>query len=147
MATGFVFVYLAIAAIAAPFVWFLWWGLDSFANRPASIHSAVRVAPPARPAYAAPHAVDVNLPVRPRMVTVFSTAGTELTTCEGPDAAGTCSRPLADGTVPCAGCLLALPRPIRGSFEWQIPAAYRTCLLGSYAVFRQEPATAAGVPA
>jgi hypothetical protein len=140
MATGFVFVYLAIAAVAFPFVWFFWWALDSLANRPVRPRTEVRIQPPARPAYTAPHAVDVSLPVRPSEVTVYSARGIELSTCAGPDTKGRCSKPLADGTVPCAGCVLALPRPIRGSFEWQIPSGYRACLLGSYGVFRQEAA-------
>jgi hypothetical protein len=136
MASGFVLVYLAIAAIAFPFVWLTWWALDSLATRPARLHSEARIPPPARPAYAMPHAVDVSLRVRPSAVTVYSNTGAELSTCAGPDATGRCSRPLADGTVPCAGCVLALPRPVRGSLEWQIPSGYRTCLLGSYGVFR-----------
>lgn len=136
MATGFVFVYLGIALLVAPIVWAVWWALDAVATPPASVHTSFRMAPPARPAYATPHAVDVDLAARPGVVTVYSTAGKELSACDGPDAAGKCSRPLADGTVPCGGCLLALPRPIRGSFEWQIPADYRTCLLGSYGAFR-----------
>jgi len=47
----------------------------------------------------------------------------------------------ADGTVPCAGLLLALPRPVRGSIEWQIPAGYGACLLGGFGVFRQAGST------
>lgn len=137
MATGFVFVYLGIAVLVAPIVWLVWWALDAIATRPASVHAPLRVPPPARPAYATPHAVDVSLTARPGAVTLYTTGGKAIRTCAGPDATGACSRPLADGTVPCAGCLLALPRPIRGSFEWQIPASYRTCLLGSYSVFRQ----------
>jgi hypothetical protein len=137
MATGFVFVYVAIAAIAFPFVWVIWWAVDSLANRPVRPHAQVRVPPPARPAYAVPQAVDVSLPMQTSAITVYSARGAELSTCAGPDATGRCSRPLADGTVPCAGCVLALPRPIRGSLEWQIPSGYRACLLGSYGVFRQ----------
>jgi hypothetical protein len=137
MATGFVFVYLAIAAIAFPLVWLMWWALDSFANRPLRPRPEMRIPPAARPAYATPHAVDVDLPVRPLEVTVYSASGAELSTCAGPDASGRCSRPLADGTVPCAGCLLALPRPVRGSLDWHIPSGYRACLLGSYSAFRQ----------
>jgi hypothetical protein len=34
MATGFVFVYVAIVLLAAPFVWVIWWGLDALANPP-----------------------------------------------------------------------------------------------------------------
>jgi hypothetical protein len=63
--------------------------------------------------------------------------GVETGGCNGPDHAGKCPRALADGTVPCAGCILSLPRPIRGSTEWHIPAGYQTCLVGSYEVFRQ----------
>jgi hypothetical protein len=142
MATGFVFVYLAIVALAAPLLWLIWWSFDSLANRPAATYSPIRAARPPKAVYAAPHGVDVGLAVRPNKVTVYSKAGQELSTCDGPDAGGRCSRPLADGSVPCAGCLLALPRPIRGSLEWEIPSSYRTCLLGSYTVFRQgAPAT------
>jgi hypothetical protein len=141
MATGFVFVYLAIGAIAFPFVWLMWWALDSLANRPARVQAGPRIPRPASPDYAAPHAVDTSLPVRPATVTVYSISGAELSTCPGPDPTGRCSRPLANGTVPCAGCVLALPRPVRGSLEWQIPSGYRACLLGSYGVFRQAATT------
>jgi hypothetical protein len=137
MASGFVLTYVVIAAIAFPFVWLVWWALDSLASRPARIHTQVHIPPAARPAYTTPHAVDASMPVRPSKVTVYSAEGAELSTCAGPDATGRCSRPLADGTVPCAGCVLALPRPLRGSLEWQIPSGYRVCLLGTYSVFRQ----------
>ena len=139
MASGFVFVYLAIVLLVTPVVWLVWWALDSFASRPAAAPRPVRAPELARPVYAAPHAVDVALPRRGGVVTVYSASGKELSTCAGPDSVGHCSRALADGTVPCAGCLLALPRPIRGSLDWQIPAGSRTCLLGSYGVLRQAP--------
>jgi hypothetical protein len=135
MASGFAFVYLGLAAIVAPVVWLVWWGLDSLSRPHARPVAATRG--PAKPAFAAPHAIDLSLPVRRDRVTVFSASGQELATCAGPDAGGRCSRPLQDGTVPCAGCLLALPRPIRGSLDWEIPAGYRACLLGSYGVLRQ----------
>jgi hypothetical protein len=137
MASGFVFVYLGIAALLAPVVWLVWWGLESLSSRPAAAHPQARGPEPAKTVYATPHAVDVTLPRHGGVVTVYSASGKELSTCAGPNSGGSCSRPLADGTVPCAGCLLALPRPIRGSLDWQIPAGYQTCLLGSYGVFRQ----------
>jgi hypothetical protein len=34
--------------------------------------------------------------------------------------------------------MLSLPQPIRGSREWHIPAGYQSCLVGSYAAFRQD---------
>jgi hypothetical protein len=139
MASGFVFVYLAVAAIVAPVVWLVWWGLDSLSNSLSKPHAraTIKVPTPPKPVFAAPHAIDLSLPVRRDRVTVFSAQGAEVSTCAGPDAGGRCSRPLGDGTVPCAGCLLALPRPIRGSLDWEIPAGYKACLLGSYGVLRQ----------
>jgi hypothetical protein len=139
MGTGIVFVYLLIAALVAPFVWLLWWGMDSFANRPGrAVTSPAAPGPTKAVTYAFPTAADVTLPSRGNAVTVYSRAGVEVSMCQGPDADGRCPRALPDGTVPCAGHLLALPRPIRGSFEWQIPTGYQTCLLGSYDVFRQK---------
>jgi hypothetical protein len=138
MGTGIVFVYLLIAALVAPLIWLLWWALDLFVTRPARPVAAPRVPRSKDAAYTYPVAADVALPTRRSAVTVFSAKGTEMSTCPGPDAAGRCPRALADGTVPCAGHLLALPRPIRGSFEWAIPAGYQTCLLGSYDVYRQK---------
>jgi len=137
MGTGIVFVYLLIAALVAPLAWLFWWGAGSLGQgRPRS--AALRPTPvrrSPRPSY--PEAVDFSVPSRTGAVTVYSLGGRELSTCAGPDSQGRCPRPDEDGTVPCSGCVLALPRPIRGSFEWQIPASYRSCLLGSYAVFRQ----------
>jgi hypothetical protein len=136
MGTGIVFEYLMIAALVAPLLWLFWWGAGSLAGRRPR---AVTVAPTAvsHPVFAYPEAVDLSLPSYAGVVTVYSHAGRQLSTCNGPDSLGRCPRPAEDGTVPCSGCLLALPRPIRGSFEWQIPASYRSCLLGSYSVFRQ----------
>ena len=34
MGTGIVFVYILLAAIAAPAIWMLWWGLDSALTGP-----------------------------------------------------------------------------------------------------------------
>ncbi len=142
MGIGIVLVYLLIAAMAAPVAWLIWWGLDSIASRPARSRTSPSLQSPRRspePASAGhPSPADVNLPIRGSAVTVYSRGALELGTCEGPDSAGLCPRRLADGTVPCAGNLLALPRRIHGSFEWQIPAGYRTCLLGSYDAYRQK---------
>lgn len=137
MATGFVFVYLAIAALVAPFVWLVWWALDSTASSRVPAPALARRPAGAGPAYVAPRAVDLPLPGHRATVTVYSMSGKELSTCPGPDAGGHCSRPLADGTVPCAGCLLALPTPIRGSLDWEIPAGYQACLMGGYGALRQ----------
>ena len=135
MGTGIVFVYLLIAALVAPVAWGLWWGFASIGGR-TRVTPARRQAP-ARHAASYPVPIDLALPVRPNAITVYRASGAEVITCQGPDAGGRCSRPLADGTVPCAGCLLALPRPLRGSLEWRIPAGYQACLVGSYAAFRQ----------
>ena len=139
MGTGILFVYLLIAALVAPVVWVIWWGAGSIADsrRRPSAALAVATPAPARATFTFPEVVDLNLPSRTGEVVVYSPAGRELSSCPGPDSAGGCSRPVDDGTVPCSGCVLALPRPIRGSFEWQIPAHYKACLLGSYAAFRQ----------
>ncbi len=137
MGTGIVFVYLLILALVAPVIWVLWWGAESLAGgrmRPAPVVLTHRTAP-VREQF--PDPVDLNLASRTREVTIYNLRGRELDTCDGPDRAGRCPHPDADGVVPCSGCVLALPRPIRGSFEWQIPAGYHSCLLGSYAAFRQ----------
>ena len=141
MATGFVFVYLAILALVAPVVWLVWWALDSAASRPATVHPPAATPKAAKPVSLAPHPIDRSLPFRRDMVTVYSASGKELSTCAGPNAQGRCSRPLEDGTVPCAGCLLALPRPIRGSLDWQIPAGYDACRLGGDGARRQAAPT------
>jgi hypothetical protein len=138
MSTGTIFIYLLIAAMVAPFAWVLWWGAASLnEGRVAATPTRMSRRTTVRRSSIAPYPVDLTLPSRRHEVTVYSASGTELSTCLGPDAGGRCPQPLADGTVPCAGCMLALPRPIRGSFEWQIPSGYRACLLGSYDVFRQ----------
>ena len=144
MGIGIVFVYLLIAAMAAPVAWFIWWSLGSMATRPARIVTSPAVRAPKPAAAGQPSPADLHLPIRGSAVTVYTRGALELGTCQGPDSAGWCPRRLADGTVPCAGNMLALPRRIHGSFEWQIPAGYRTCLLGSYDAYRQKavaPAT------
>ena len=63
--------------------------------------------------------------------------GAEVDSCHGPNREGGCPRQLDDGTVPCSGHVLALPQVLRGSWAWHIPAAYHTCFLGSYDLWRQ----------
>ena len=144
MGIGIAFTYLVIAALAAPLLWLLWWGAGSLVGgrlqvsavptRGNGAKNAVKV----RSGFDYPRPADVTLPGRRGAVAIYRlTDATEIGTCHGPDHAGKCPRALADGTVPCAGSLLALPRPIRGSAEWHIPFGYRACLLGSYDVFRQ----------
>ncbi len=137
MGTGIVFVYLMIAALVAPVVWVLWWSAGSLGRGARRAVTAPEASTVPNPAFAYPEAVDLDLPSRAGAVTIYSASGRQVGSCAGPDSAGRCPRPDQEGTVPCSGCVLALPRPIRGSFEWQIPAHYRACLLGSYAVFRQ----------
>ncbi len=80
----------------------------------------------------------MKLPWRAGAITVCRLKdGAQVDDCSGPDSVGRCPHLLADGTVPCAGAVLSLPMPIRGSAEWHIPAGYRACLVGSYAAFRQ----------
>ena len=137
MGTGIVFVYLMVAALVAPIVWVLWWtagSLGSDTRRAATVPAAPAVL---KPVFTYPEAVDLDLPSSTGSVTVYSASGRRLNSCAGPDSLGRCPRPEEDGTVPCRGCVLALPRPIRGSFEWQIPADYKACLLGSYWSFRR----------
>jgi hypothetical protein len=138
MAIGTVFIYLLIAALLFPLVWAMWWAASSVGSaRPETAGVPRVVAAGGRPRLPFPTVIDIALPTRRNAVTIYSLQGREIATCAGPDAAGKCPRPLEDGSVPCSGCLLALPRRIRGSFEWQIPSGYRSCLLGSYATFRQ----------
>ncbi len=139
MGTGIVFVYLLIAACVAPLLWLFWWGADSLAG--GTRFAVPATVPPRRHTRRTyepvPHAVDLNLRSTKDGVTIYSLAGREIGSCKGPDTAGRCPRVDAAGPVPCSGCVLALPLAIRGSFEWEIPSAYGTCLLGSYAAFRR----------
>lgn len=140
MGSGIVFVYLVIAALVAPVVWIAWW-LAASAGAP-ELHPAplaLSAAPEAGGGRVAAHpfAVDLNLPSRQGSVNIYAQTGRQLGACQGPDAKGKCPRPDDSGFVPCSGCVLSLPLPVRGSFEWQIPAHYQSCLLGSYSIFRQ----------
>ena len=141
MATVIVFEYLLVAALLAPAVWMIWWAASTLGD---TDHRRAATAPRgtapkrARVTYSFPQPVDMNLPRRGSAITVCRLDdGAQIETCGGPDAAGRCPRRLADGTVPCAGTMLSLPQPIRGSAEWHIPPGYQTCLLGSYAAFRR----------
>jgi hypothetical protein len=144
---GIVFTYLLIAALLAPVVWVMWWGVDSLGGS-ARLSSAPAPSAPvrmARSSFSFPQPADMTLPRHPGAVTICRLSdGAEIGGCSGPDHAGKCPRALADGTVPCAGSVLSLPRQIRGSAEWHVPFGYRTCLLGSYEVFRQ-PATSSSI--
>lgn len=134
---GVLILVLLGVAIAAPVLWVGSWAIGSVGGgRRQPALAPVQPTVPRADRKPRPSPIDLRLVSRRKVITVYDAAGSELATCPGPDAAGGCSRPLANGTVPCAGCLLALPRPIRGSFEWQIPTGYQACLLGSYDVFR-----------
>lgn len=140
MGTGIVVTYLLIAAVVAPLLWLFWWGVTSIgsARQPSPVPVPSRAVPGARLKYSFPQPVDMRLPLHRGAIAVCRLSdGAQTGDCNGPDHSGRCSRAGADGTVPCAGCILSLPRPIRGSTEWHIPTGYQTCLVGSYEVFRQ----------
>lgn len=143
MAAGTVFVYLLILALVAPLLWLVWWAIDSLGTGPR--HPLPVSVLPQPPRYEHDYAVaaDLHLPVRAMSVGIYDLAGRRIDACIGPNASGKCPHPNEEGVVPCSGCILAVPMEIRGSFEWEIPANYRSCLLGSYAIFRQT-APAAG---
>jgi len=141
MAIGFVFEYLLIAALLAPVAWVMWWGASTLGDRSRRVAMPARGArtPRSRPSFSFPQPVDMSLPTHSRAITVCRTSdGAKINACSGPDSAGRCPHALANGTVPCAGSMLSLPQPIRGSREWHIPAGYQSCLVGSYAAFRQD---------
>ena len=140
MGIGVIFLVLVIAAMIAPLVWAVWWAAASIGG-PAQPSIARAVVEPVRKArwdFAFPQPADLSLRRHPRAIAICRLSdGAEIGTCTGPDRAGRCPRASADGTVPCAGSMLSLPRLVRGSGEWHIPAGYKTCLVGSYQVFRQ----------
>jgi hypothetical protein len=141
MAIGFVFEYLLIAALLAPVAWVIWWAASTLGDHSRPLSSPAR-APRIRnsqPSFSFPQPVDMSLPMHSQAITVCRVSdGAQVDACSGPDRAGRCPRARADGTVPCAGSMLSLPQPIRGSREWHIPAGYQSCLVGSYAAFRQD---------
>lgn len=139
MAIGTVFIYLLLAALVAPFVWVIWWVFAS-AFEPAGAAQTVRPTPQPtkRQGFDYPRPVDITLARRPGAIVIYSLADpTEIGSCRGADAAGKCPRALTDGSVACAGSLLSLPAPIRGSAEWQIPFGYKVCPVASYDVYRR----------
>ena len=140
MRIGDPFVYFLIVALVAPVVWMIWWAVDSAfsGTRVAAVAPATPKTPkPTSEDY--PRPVDITLPRRRGAIAIYSlTDRAEIDSCRGADAGGRCPRPLADGTVACAGCLLALPASIRGSAEWQVPSGYKYCPVASYEVYRQQ---------
>jgi hypothetical protein len=139
MPIGDPFVFLLIGVAALSLLWFAWFAAESALQGPRGV-TAVGAVPRTtkRPSFDYPRPVDVTLPRRQSTLIMYSPAErTELDSCRGADAAGKCPRALADGTVACAGSLLSLPAPIRGSAEWQIPVGYKTCPVASYDFYRQ----------
>jgi hypothetical protein len=131
-------IYLLILAAVFPVLWVAWWAADS-AFRGSLVVKAVAPIPtaPKAPRSDYPRPVDLTLPRRRGTLVIYSrTELAETGNCRGADAAGKCPRALADGTVACAGSLLSLPAPIRGSGEWQIPFGYKVCPVASYDVYR-----------
>jgi hypothetical protein len=144
MGSTMVFTYLLIAALLLPVTWAMWWGVAFLGGvaRPSSAPAPSQRARRARPSFSFPQPADMALPRHPGAVAICRLSdGAEIGSCNGPNHAGKCPRAFADGTVPCAGSLLSLPRPIRGSMEWHIPIGYRACLMASYEVFRQPVST------
>lgn len=140
MGTGIVFTFLLLAAMVAPVVWLMWWVLASVGAPGRLIVSPAASAPAGAPRarLAVPQPTDMDMPGLAGAIAVYRVSdGAQTGACQGPDAAGKCPRLLADGTVPCAGHMLSLPVRVRGSRDWQIPAGYQSCLVGSYEVFRQ----------
>ncbi|HXN78871.1 MAG TPA: hypothetical protein VN965_08900 [Candidatus Dormibacteraeota bacterium] len=139
MGVGVVFMLLLIAATIAPLVWAIWWVAASVGStRPGFAKAVVEPVRKARLYFSFPQPADMSLPRYPRAIAICRLSdGAEIESCSGPDLAGKCPRAAADGSVPCAGSMLSLPRLVRGSAEWHIPAGYKACLVGSYQVFRQ----------
>ena len=145
MGMGIAFTFIALAVLAAPIVWLVWWAADSLGNRP--IAATVPAAPKPRiddrrTRFAYPQPADSRMPESPDGITVYGLAGGDPKAfCSGPDSKGACPIAHADGVVPCAGCVLVLPVAVRGSRDWHIPAGYTSCIAGTYGALRQQPAT------
>lgn len=122
--------------VLLPGFWIGTWVYDAIgAARRASRRPAVR--PAIAPLPGRPQPAEQAVAPLPPASGIFRFSETEAALpCAGPDAAGRCSCALPDGTVPCGGRLLALPVPIRNSRVWHIPEGSRTCVLGSYDVYR-----------
>lgn len=145
MGIGIGFTFFLIAALVAPLVWVAWWAAESLgggrqmkvsaATAYAGVHPDATVT---RSRFERPRPADISLPRRPGAISMYSRGRYgEVRSCSGPDHAGRCPQTPAGGPVPCAGLVLSLPRPVGGSTEWHVPSGYRTCMLGSYDVFRQ----------
>lgn len=133
------FIYLLLIGLVAPVLWVAWWAVDSVFASPRVVGSVGPIAKSPKPRkFDYPRPIDLTLPRRQGSIAIYSLNGrTEIDRCHGADASGKCPRATADGTVACAGSLLALPAPIRGSAEWQIPSDYKVCPVASYDVYRQ----------
>ena len=141
MGMGIAFTFLGLALLVAPILWFVWWAAGSLGNRqvPATAPAVPRPRADVRRTYFDhPQPADSHRPGRPDGITVYGVFGSNPKSyCDGPDARGGCPIAHADGTVPCAGCVLVLPVAVRGSRDWHIPPGYRSCVVGSYAALRQ----------
>ena len=140
MGIGIAFTFIGLAVLLVPVVWLFWWAVDSIGNRPARATLAIRsVARATRSRFSQPQPVDLRLPTRPDLITVYRAINAKPAyTCHGPDAHGGCPIAKADGTVPCSGSMIVLPMAVRGSREWHIPPGWKTCLVGSYGAFTQQ---------
>ncbi len=133
---------VTIVALAVP-LWIGGWIFDyvTTAGR-RSPRGRLRPAPAAgggrsRLTFSAPQPLDHPLPRTVGAVGIFRASDNcQVDRCTGPDHAGRCPRTSSDGTVPCAGQLLGLPVPVRGSQAWHIPAGYSACPLGGYGAYR-----------
>jgi hypothetical protein len=133
------FIYLLIVAAVFPVLWVAWWAADCAFRGSQVVKAAVPIPTAAkRPRSDYPRPVDLTLPRRRGTLIIYSRSQlTEIGGCLGADAAGKCPRAVADGTVACAGSLLSLPAPIRGSGEWQVPFGYKVCPVASYDIYRR----------
>ena len=139
MVLGDPFIYFFVVVAILPLLWVAWWAVDSVFSSSRAPKAVVPAATSAKsPSYEYPRPVDLTLPRRRGAVAIYSLKErAEIDCCRGADVAGKCPRATADGTVACAGSLLSLPVPIRGSAEWQIPVGYKVCPVASYDVYRQ----------
>lgn len=140
MGIGIAFTFLGLTVLLAPVVWLFWWAVDSLGQRPVRSAVAIRSARGTRALFLQPQAVDVHLPGRPDLISVYRAVNSRPDyTCHGPDAHGRCPIAKTDGTVPCSGCTIVLPLAVRGSREWHIPEGSTTCLVGSYGAYAPQP--------
>ena len=144
MGIGYAVALLVTILVLAPALWLIGWAVHGLVTRPAVQPVRLEAAPRTRPARERwPHALDHALPAGRGEVGIFRAADErKVDACVGPDPAGRCPRTQADGTVPCAARLLALPVPIRGAQAWHVPAGYTTCPLAGYGVYQEAAAEA-----